>query len=420
MEPTYEICILFGLVMNPSHATYISFSGHHHLHRPIPSFSPRILHFYSSSRHRGKRPQKMFWEDVRSPVFMNSVDDNIHDDTSVQQDHGHNTSTKLLSPAYSDTQALRGSRQISVKGSFPASTTLDILTSDATPSPWDSTLGNWIVRGTVGKGSFTTVNAAKHTVTGEAGAAKFMVRTQETQKAIAQEIDILKSLPNHPQILQFHDVQYERGEKWFCAPSDEDDERHSFKARPKKVAIIYSPFARATITECLNDLSISLRLVAFCELIQGVNALHRTSFIHRDIKPNYGQAVHAVACEPKPGLVGTVPYLAPEMELRTYGPSVDIWAYGVAGLQLFVTAGTLRWKNVSHERNKFKLVMTALRDEPADSKFSEALEGTLRVVDFRLSYSVIHGWIADVFYKRWLLQITANTTAIAVESINTC
>ena len=66
-----------------------------------------------------------------------------------------------------------------------------------TPSPWDSKLGYWLVRGTVGKGSFATVSAAKHTVTGEAGAAKFMVRTQETQKAIAQEIDILKSLPNH-------------------------------------------------------------------------------------------------------------------------------------------------------------------------------------------------------------------------------
>ena len=38
-----------------------------------------------------------------------------------------------------------------------------------TPSPWDLKLGYLLVRGTVGKGSFATVSAAKHTATGEAG-----------------------------------------------------------------------------------------------------------------------------------------------------------------------------------------------------------------------------------------------------------
>lgn len=67
----------------------------------------------------------------------------------------------------------------------------------ATPSPWDSKFGDWLVRGTVGKGSFATVSAAKHTVTGVAGAAKFIVRTQESYPAIAREIELLKSLPAH-------------------------------------------------------------------------------------------------------------------------------------------------------------------------------------------------------------------------------
>ena len=65
----------------------------------------------------------------------------------------------------------------------------------ATPSPWDATLGDWLVRGTVGKGTFATVNAAKHTVTGVAGAAKFLVRTQESYPVIAKEIELLKALP---------------------------------------------------------------------------------------------------------------------------------------------------------------------------------------------------------------------------------
>lgn len=67
----------------------------------------------------------------------------------------------------------------------------------ATPSPWDSTLGEWRIRGTTGKGAFATVCAAKHTVTGVAGAAKFLLRTQETLPAIAKEIDLLKILPVH-------------------------------------------------------------------------------------------------------------------------------------------------------------------------------------------------------------------------------
>jgi hypothetical protein len=70
----------------------------------------------------------------------------------------------------------------------------------ATPSPWDSKLGDWLVRGTVGKGSFATVSAAKNSNTGEAGAAKFMVRTRETHKAISQEIELLKRLPVHVRV----------------------------------------------------------------------------------------------------------------------------------------------------------------------------------------------------------------------------
>jgi hypothetical protein len=64
----------------------------------------------------------------------------------------------------------------------------------ATPSPWDTKLSDWLVRGTVGKGAFAIVSAAKHTVIGVVGAAKFFVRTRESYPAIAKEIELLKSL----------------------------------------------------------------------------------------------------------------------------------------------------------------------------------------------------------------------------------
>ena len=77
----------------------------------------------------------------------------------------------------------------------------------ATPSPWDVKLGDWIVRGTVGKGSYATVSAAKHTVTGETGAAKFLIRTRLTHATIAQEIANLKSLPVHVRIQEIDNIQ---------------------------------------------------------------------------------------------------------------------------------------------------------------------------------------------------------------------
>lgn len=46
----------------------------------------------------------------------------------------------------------------------------------ATPSPMHHQVENWIIKGTVGNGSFGVVNVAKNWVTGQSGAAKCMVR----------------------------------------------------------------------------------------------------------------------------------------------------------------------------------------------------------------------------------------------------
>lgn len=67
----------------------------------------------------------------------------------------------------------------------------------ATPSPWDTILGDWLIRGTVGQGAFATVSAAKHTSSGVAGAAKVMTRNHRNLRLINDEILQLKSLPDH-------------------------------------------------------------------------------------------------------------------------------------------------------------------------------------------------------------------------------
>jgi hypothetical protein len=67
----------------------------------------------------------------------------------------------------------------------------------ASPTPWDLCLGKWLIRGTVGRGSFASVNAAKDRYTGLDVAAKCFIRDRTNQAAIAMEISLLRSLPSH-------------------------------------------------------------------------------------------------------------------------------------------------------------------------------------------------------------------------------
>lgn len=144
------------------------------------------------------------------------------------------------------------------------------------------------------------------------------------------------------------------------------------------MAIIFQPFARSTLAESLPKITIPMRLVAFRQILQGMLALHNAGLIHRDLKLanigvidypeqgvldyseqintvilDYGQTVCQRECDPIPRRIGTIPYLAPEMELKKYGNGVDIWALGVVGYQMFITEGKLRWNHVVKDKKSF-------------------------------------------------------------------
>jgi len=78
---------------------------------------------------------------------------------------------------------------------------------------------------------------------------------------------------------------------------------------------------------------------------------------------DYGNSVRATTCDPKPGSVGTIPFLAPEMEFTRYDQSVDIWACGIFGLGLFVTNGSLRWQNVVPARGEYDTTLADLQEK---------------------------------------------------------
>jgi serine/threonine protein kinase len=136
--------------------------------------------------------------------------------------------------------------------------------------------------------------------------------------------------------------------------------------------------------------SIELRLAAFYQTLSGISALHHAGLIHRDIKPanlgvvhldkdkdqistvilDYGQTISATSCDPKPGAVGTVPYLAPEMESKPYGPGVDIWACAIVGIQLFITEGKVKWRRVEQEKVQYEIMLKALQALPSNTIYN--------------------------------------------------
>jgi hypothetical protein len=72
----------------------------------------------------------------------------------------------------------------------------------ASPSPHSFMIDDWCLRNTVGKGASGTVSAAVHKKTGQAVAAKMLVRDSKSHKTIHQEIQILRNLPKNVRMLE--------------------------------------------------------------------------------------------------------------------------------------------------------------------------------------------------------------------------
>lgn len=76
----------------------------------------------------------------------------------------------------------------------------------ASPAEADHPLCDWLIRGTVGRGAFGTVTAARHRVTGRIAAAKMVVRTQRSVGECMKEIDICARVPEHVSLTSFSSV----------------------------------------------------------------------------------------------------------------------------------------------------------------------------------------------------------------------
>jgi hypothetical protein len=216
-------------------------------------------------------------------------------------------------------------------------------------------LGGYVVLGTMGKGGMGVVYRARHGRTGREVALKTMKR----QDGIAldffkREFRYLQGV-SHPNLVQLYDLESD-GQDWFltmelvlgadflayvCPPSD--------SLCPADAPTITADRKGSRSHSSLRALNGARLRAALGQLTEGIAALHAHRRIHRDLKPgnvrvtpegrvvilDFGlAAVLGPAGEHRPsdeGLMGTVPYMAPEQgsEPPVCSPASDWYSMGV-------------------------------------------------------------------------------------------
>jgi serine/threonine protein kinase/tetratricopeptide (TPR) repeat protein len=192
----------------------------------------------------------------------------------------------------------------------------------------------------LGEGGMGTVHTADDRLTGDTvaikqlrlGAATLRQTPQTLDKKqaliLAQEFRTLASL-HHPNIIGVLD--------------------YGFVADQSYYVMQYLPNA-LTIVEYAAEMDTEARVQLLVQLLQALIYIHRRGIAHRDIKPgnvlvsatgmvkllDFGLAIEA--SQAKYGVVGTLPYVAPEMLAgRKLTLAADLYSFGVLAFELFTS-----------------------------------------------------------------------------------
>uniref|UniRef100_A0A5K3FQX6 non-specific serine/threonine protein kinase n=3 Tax=Mesocestoides corti TaxID=53468 RepID=A0A5K3FQX6_MESCO len=191
-------------------------------------------------------------------------------------------------------------------------------------------VGTYIIEKTIGKGNFSFVKLARHTVTNVKVAIKIIDKTklsEENLRKAQREADILKSL-HHPNIIKLYQVM--ESEKLLCIVTEylPNGELYEYIAN----------------NGCLSELVARHK---FLEILAAVEHCHNNNVVHRDLKaenmlldqhmsikladfgfgtfqPDGPNSLLTTWC-------GSPPYAAPEIfKGEPYlGTTADIWSLGV-------------------------------------------------------------------------------------------
>ncbi|KAH9301922.1 hypothetical protein KI387_013505 [Taxus chinensis] len=191
--------------------------------------------------------------------------------------------------------------------------------------------GKYVLGRELGRGEFGITYLCSDKETGDNFACKSIskkkLRTAIDIEDVRREVEIMKNLPQHPNIVQLK------------ATYEDDNAVHLVMELCEGGELFDRIVARGHYTE---------RAAAFVTktIVEVVQVCHKHGVMHRDLKPenflfankkensplkaiDFGLSVFFKPRERFTEIVGSPYYMAPEVLKRNYGPEVDVWSAGV-------------------------------------------------------------------------------------------